>query len=135
MVQRQLQIAVLSSLGLVAFPHVADACDCGRNPRPARLTSSDVIFVGRVVQSQPLAFVELEVRETFNGKLDGRVRIATGQSDCDYFLPPVVTLRGSEFLVYGTIRDGKVLVSSCSNTGPVGRKIRELRQLRRPVKK
>jgi hypothetical protein len=132
--QKQLLIVFLSSLGLVVLPRVVDACDCVRDPRPAR-SSSDVIFVGRVVQSQPLAFVELEVRETFKGKLEGRVRIATGQNDCDYFLPPVVTPRGSEFLVYGTVRDGKVLVNRCADPGPVGGRIRELRELRQRVKK
>jgi hypothetical protein len=133
-IRKPLLIVFFGSLGLVALPRVADACDCVRDPRVAR-SASDVIFVGRVVQSQALAFVELEVRETFKGKLEDRVRIATAQSDCDYFLPPVVTPRGSEFLVYGTIRDGKVSVSRCADPGPVGGKVRELRELRQRVKK
>ena len=133
MIWKPLLIAFLGAVALVAFPRVADACSCVRDPSVAR-SASDVIFVGRVVQSQPLSFVELEVRELFKGQLEGRVRIATAQSDCDYFLPPVVTPRGSEFLVYGSVRDGKVSVSRCSEPGPVGGKMRELRELRQRVK-
>ena len=134
MIRKPLLIVVLGALTLVALPRVADACSCVRDPSVAR-SASDVIFVGRVVQSQPLSFVELEVRELFKGKLDSPVRIATAQSDCDYFLPPVVTPRGSEFLVYGFVRDGKVSVSRCSDPGPVSGKTRELRELRQRVKK
>jgi len=99
------------------------------------LAASDVIFLGRVARSQPLAYVELEVRETFKGQLDHRVRIATGQSDCDYFLPPVVTKRGSQFLVYATSRDGNLTVNQCLGSGPLDRKTQELGRLRQPVQK
>ena len=59
--QKPLLIVFLGSLGLVSFPHVADAC-------------------------------------------------------------------------HGFVRDGKVSVSRCSEPGPVGGKIRELRELRQPRK-
>ena len=130
----QLPIVTLSLLGLVTFARVAHACDCIRDPAPAR-SMSDVIFVGRVTDSRPLAFVELEVRATFKGQLDRRVRIPTGQSDCDYFLPPIVTPRGSDFLVYGRLREGKITVSRCSDPGPVDRKILELQQMRQSRKR
>jgi hypothetical protein len=87
--KKQLQVLVLSALGLFALPRTADACDCarGRVLPPAQFGPSDVVFLGRVVQSQPLAYVEFEVLETFNGRVDRRVRILTARSDCDYFLP------------------------------------------------
>ena len=131
--KKQLQMLVLSALGLFALPRAADACDCvhGRTLPPAPFGPGDVVFLGRVVQSQPLEYVEFEVLETFNGRVDRRVRILTGRSDCDYFLPPVLAKTGTEFLVYGTIHhDGILEVSRCSGSGPSNRKTRELEMLR-----
>jgi len=72
--KKQLQMLVLSPLGLLALPRNADACDCvrGRVSPPAQFGSSDVVFLGRVVQSHPLTYVEFDVLETFNGRLDRR---------------------------------------------------------------
>ena len=135
--KKQLQILIVSALGLFAGPRTADACDCvrGRALPPAQFGSSDVVFRGRVVQSQPLVYVEFEVLETFNGRVDRRVRILTGRSECDYFLPPVVTKSGTEFLVYGTIRDDGILeVNRCLGSGPSNLKTRELETLRQRVR-
>jgi hypothetical protein len=131
--KKQLQMIVLSALGLFALPRPADACDCvrGRVLPPVQFGPSDYVFLGRVVQSQPLAYVEFEVHETFNGRIDRRVRILTTRSDCDYFLPPVVTNRGAQFLVYGTIHDdGMLEVNRCLGSGPSNQKTRELEILR-----
>src|SRR5688572_11486767 len=114
--KKQLPILVLCALGLFALPRTANACSCigGRVLPPVQFGPSDVVFLGRVVQSQPLAYVELEVLETFNGRVGRRVRIPTGRSDCDYFLPPVLTKTGTRFLIYGTIHDDGILeVSRC----------------------
>jgi NADH-quinone oxidoreductase subunit N len=90
-----------------------------------------VVFLGRVVRSQPLVYVELDVLETFNGRLDRRVRILTGRSDCDYFLPPVLTKSGARFLVYGTLLDdGRLAVNRCLGSGPSNLKTHELERLR-----
>jgi hypothetical protein len=131
--KRQLQMLVLSALGLFALPRTAHACDCvrGRVLPPVQFGPSDVVFLGRVVQSQPLAYVEFEVLEAFNGRVDRRVRVLTGRSDCDYFLPPVVTKSGTQFLVFGTIHDDGILeVSRCLGSGPSNQKTRELEILR-----
>ena len=131
--RNQLLMIVLSVLGLFALPRTSDACSCvrGRALPPAQFGPSDVVFVGRVVQSQPLVYVEFEVLETFNGRVDRRVRVLTGRSDCDYFLPPVVTKSGTQFLVYGTIHDDGILeVNRCLGSGPSNRKTRELGILR-----
>jgi len=130
--KNRLQVLVFSALGLVAFPGTAHACDCvgGRVLPPAKFGPSDVVFLGRVVQFQPLAYVEFDVLETFNGRVDRRVRILTARSDCDYFLPPVVAEIGTEFLIYGTIHDGMLEVGRCLGSGPSNQKIRELEILR-----
>jgi hypothetical protein len=50
-----------------------------------------------------------EVQET----LSRHVRVPTGESDCDYFLPPVVAQHGIDFLIYATVREGRVIVNRC----------------------
>jgi hypothetical protein len=132
--RKQLQILlVFSALALFSLPRIAEACDCVRGPvsLPVQFGPKDVVFIGRVVQSRPLAYIELDVLETFNGRPDRRVRIPTGRSDCDYFLPPVVMKSGTQFLVYGTLLDdGTLVVNQCSGSGPLNRKARELERLR-----
>ena len=133
MMKKRLQVLVFSALGLVALPRTAHACDCvsGRVLPPAQFGPSDVVFLGRVVQFKPLAFVEFDVLETFNGRVDRRVRILTARSDCDYFLPPVVAKSGIQFLIYGTIHDdGMLEVNRCLGSGPLNQKTRELAILR-----
>lgn len=127
---RHLLIVVLGLLGLTIFPAIAEACSCGRLSWQERLASSDSIFLGRVVDAQPLQYVEMEVGETFKGRVARRVRIPTGQSDCDYFLPPIMAERGMQFLIYASIRDGRVAVSRCLGSGPVDSKSDELARLR-----
>jgi len=133
MTKNQLRMLVVSALGLFALPLTADACDCvgGRVLPPAQFGPSDIVFLGRVVRSQPLVYVEMEVLETFDGRLDRRVRIPTGRSDCDYFLPPVVTKSGARVLVYGTLLDdGTLVVNRCLGSGPSNLKTHELERLR-----
>jgi hypothetical protein len=125
---------VLGALGLFVLPRTADACDCVTNRvlPPAQFGPTDVVFLGRVVGSQPLEYVEFEVLEPFNGRVDRRVRIVTGRSDCDYFLPPVVAKNCTQFIVYGTTHDdGSLEVNRCFGSGPSNRKTRELEILRR----
>jgi hypothetical protein len=132
--KKRLRMLVLSALAVFALPRIADACDCvsGRVLPPAQFGPSDVVFLGRVVQFQPLRYVEFDVLETFNGRVDRRVRILTAQSDCDYFLPPVVAKSGAQFLIYGTIHDdGMLAVNRCQGSGPSNQKTRELEILRR----
>jgi hypothetical protein len=51
--KKQLQMLVLSALGLFALPRPADACDCvrGRVLPPVQFDPSDVVFLGRVVST------------------------------------------------------------------------------------
>jgi hypothetical protein len=97
--KKLLHMLILGALGLFALPCTADACDCvrGRALPPVQFGPRDVVFLGRVVQSHPLTYVEFEVLEAFNGRVDRHIRIPTGRSDCDYFLPPVVTKSGVSF--------------------------------------
>src|SRR5262245_40449893 len=133
MMKKTLPMVAFTAIGLFALPSTADACDCvgGRVLPPAQFGTEDVVFLGRVVQSKPLEYVEFEVVETFSGRIDRRVRVLTGRSDCDYFLPPVTTTRGAQFLVYGTIRNDRTLeVNRCLGSGPSNQKARELEILR-----
>jgi hypothetical protein len=115
----------------MAMPGTADACSCQLLSWQDRLAASDVVIVARVTRAQPLVYVDLEVRETIKGRPDRQVRIATGQSDCDYFLPPVVIKVGDEFLLYATARDGKLVVNRCLGSGPLDQKADEVARLRR----
>jgi hypothetical protein len=124
-------ILVFVLLVLSVFPRLAHACSCGRVPWQQQVALSDVIFVGRVLEARSLAYVVLEVREKFKGRVDSPVRIPTGETDCDYFLPPVVAQSGMEFLIYARGRDGAVRVDRCLGSGPVGSKADELARLRR----
>src|SRR5262245_23488182 len=132
MMKKLFRMLIFSALGLFALPYSTDACDCARGRvLPPQFGATDVVFLGRVVRSQPLAYVEFDVLETFNGRVDRRVRIVTGRSDCDYFLPPVVAKRGNDFLIYGiTHDDGKLEVNRCGGSGPLSQKTRELEILR-----
>jgi hypothetical protein len=120
--------------GFVALPHLAAACDCERLSPQQRLTMSDVVFVGRVIKSQPLAWVDLQVRETFKGTLDPQVRIPTAVNDCDYFLPPVTVTTGGEFLIYAQVVDGTLTVNRCLGSGSLDQKRSEVQRLRQRPK-
>jgi len=120
----------VSLFGLGAQPRAAQACDCKRLSWQEQVASSDAVFLGRVVEVRTLAYVVLEVREVFKGRLGRRLSIPTGTSDCDYFLPPVEVTRGGDFLIYATVRSGKATVSRCLGSGPVDSKLDELTRLR-----
>ena len=127
------QVLLFSAFGLFAVPSAAGACDCvgGRSLPPAQFGPRDIVFRARVIRSRPLEYVELEVLETFNGRVGRQVRVVTGGSDCDYFLPPVGAKRGNQFLIYGTTNDeGKLEVNRCGGSGPLSQKTRELEILR-----
>jgi len=135
MTLKHMRAVLLVVLGLVAFPRAAAACSCVRNLSwQQRLAMSDAVFVARVVGSQRLEWVDLQVRETFKGKVDPQVRIPTGASDCDYFLPPVIATTGAEFLIYASIFDGRLRVGRCLGSGTVDEKRSEVQRLRQRPK-
>jgi len=130
MTLKGLRVVMLGAVGLVVFPRAAAACSCERLSPQRQLAMADAVFVGRVVGSQPLAWVDLEVRETFKGKPEPQVRIPTAVSDCDYFLPPVSATTGREFLIYATVVDGKLTVNRCLGSGTVEQRRSDLERLR-----
>jgi len=116
------------AIALFAVPGIAESCDF---PLPRQFGPKDVVFIGRVIQSAALTYVELDVLETFHGRVDRRVRVPIGRSDCDYFLPPIVANKGAEFLIDGFLADdGALVVNRCSGTGPLKEKAEELKRLR-----
>lgn len=124
-----LQIAVVT-LALSLCSRTAEACDCRPLSWQERIRLSDVVFLARVVQAQPLAYLDVQVLENFKGRTGRRTRIRTGESDCDYFLPPVSIEPGAKFLIYGTVRGGSVIVNRCLGSGPAEGKTDELARLR-----
>lgn len=130
MIKRSWQILALSLLGLSVLPSLAHACQCARLSWQEQVALSDAIFVGRVIEAQPLRYVVLQVGERFKGDLSRQVRIQTGESDCDYFLPPTVAEPGADFLIFATIRKGRVMVSRCLGSGPASGKVDGLMRLR-----
>ena len=126
-----LQIIAFSLIGVGFFPHTAAACSCAPLSAPEQFSLSDVVFLGRVVDARPLAYVLVEVRETFKGQAAGRLRIPTGRNDCDYFLPPVVAERGTDFLIYAARPEKELVVTRCFNSGPASTKADEIARLRR----
>jgi len=121
------------AIALFAVPGIVESCDCVqvRVPLPRQFGPKDVVFIGRVVQSAALTYIELDVLETFHGRVDRRVRVPIGRSDCDYFLPPIVANKGAELLIDGFIADdGALVVSRCSGTGPLKEKAEELKRMR-----
>jgi hypothetical protein len=122
-------VIVLVALGLSALGALAYACDCRALSWEERLAASDLVVLARVVEAKALACVVVDVRETFKGRAARRLRIPTDESDCDYFLPPVVATPGMELLIYATVRDGRVSVNRCLGSGPVNTD--ELMRLRR----
>jgi hypothetical protein len=60
MSKRVLHILALSLLALSVFPRLAHACECASIPWQKQVALSDAIFVGRVVEAQPLDYVVLE---------------------------------------------------------------------------
>ncbi len=127
---RLLQHAVVTLFALSLSSGSAQACQCNDSPWQKRVAMSDAIFLARVVRAQPLAYVDLEVKERFKGKVADKVRIRTAESDCDYFLPPLTIEPGAAFLIYGTIGDGRVTVDRCLGSGPAKDKGEELARLR-----
>ena len=89
---------------LLLSGQLALACDCARLTFEERIALSKVIFVGRVVEFEPIEKVSMVVEEVFKGDIEGIVTIPTmksglscGVSNCDYFLPPLEPNLGERY--------------------------------------
>jgi hypothetical protein len=109
----------------------AIACDC-RTPNLADSTRrASVIVLATVTEFVPLKQVTVKPSEVFKGQAEKSITIPTGQSDCDYFLPPVSPGVGDEYLLFLVESNGRLVASRCFTTGPAAAKAAELRELRK----
>lgn len=108
----------------------AVACDC----RPLNFADSvehaDLVFVARVSSFRALDYVTAQPVEVFKGSPSATLTIQTGQSDCDFFLPPVNPMVGEAYLLYLQQSQGRLTASRCLRSGPAVEKATELGALR-----
>ena len=117
-------IAVLAS-------GTAMACSCRAPDLALSIADADIVLVVKVVAFNPLDRVTVLPREVFKGSASKTFTIRIGQSDCDYFLPPIHPKAGDEFLLFVRKSEGRLTASRCLTSGPAAEKISELRSLRR----
>jgi len=68
------------------------------------------------------------------GQAGKSLAIPTGQSDCDYFLPPNNPKVGEAFLLFLESSNGRLVASRCTVSGRVAERTEELRALRKGFK-
>ena len=105
------------------------ACDCASSSLADRVKWSRDVFLGEVVAHAPLASVELRVLERFKGAATSPVVVATGRSDCDYFLQADSARPGDRFLIFMTRTAGHS-VNRCLGSAPVADASADLAALR-----
>jgi hypothetical protein len=118
-------------LALVLVSSTAVACDCRTGSLTERVARAQIVFVAAVTDFEPLHHVTLRSKEVFKGRPGPVLTIATGVSDCDFFLPPVNPRVGEEFLLYVGQLDGRPYASICQNSGLIAERAAELAELRR----
>ena len=115
---------------LLLSGQLALACDCARLTFEERIALSKVIFVGRVVEFEPIEKVSMVVEEVLKGDIEGIVTIPTGVSNCDYFLPPLEPNLGERYLIFASYEDKLLDANRCLESGPVSDKSDEILKLR-----
>lgn len=116
--------------GLLAWAPVSLACDCMALPLPERAKLSTDVFLAEVAGHEALVSIDLVVLESFKGERRNRVRIATGQNMCDYFLGTKGAEPGSRFLIFMTRTPQGNSVSRCHGSAPEGEAAPDLKILR-----
>lgn len=125
---RSVALILLSLLGSPSF-----ACNCASLALEQRLRESASVFLGSVVAHQSLVSIELRVHEVFKGSPGTSVRIPIGDSDCDYFLPPIQAKPGDRFVIFMTQQATRQSISRCLGSAPESQATNELAVLRRTV--
>ena len=109
----------------------AVACSCRTASLPERIAGAHIVLVAVVTDFSPLQQVIFKPKEVFKGQADATLTIPTGESDCDFFLPPVKPRIGDVYLLYVGQLDGRLFVSRCQNSGRIADRAAELADLRR----
>ena len=107
------------------------ACSCRAPDLALSVADADVVLVAKVLTFKPFGQVTLSPKEVFKGTASKAFTIQTGQSDCDYFLPPIAPTAGDTFLLFLRQSEGRLTASRCLTSGPVAAKAADLRALRR----
>jgi hypothetical protein len=129
--------AALASLALASGS--ALACQCKPLPLSIRIVGADVILVGRVSEVEPLQRVTVQPVEILKGRVSrsDELKIPAGETDCDFFVPPVDAKVGEEFLLYLRKTKGakdRFTASTCLQSGPMPEKAEELAAVRKRLK-
>jgi hypothetical protein len=106
------------------------ACDCRTLSLSDRVDHADLVLVATVSSFKALDHVTVRPVEVFKGFPSKTLTIQTGQSDCDFFLPPVNPTVGEAYLLYLQQSEGRLTASRCLVSGPAVEKATELRTLR-----
>lgn len=140
----RLLLIIVAVLCTPAFTHSVQACQCREYGTPicARFWRSDAVFVGRVVDIQPLKKVPDDVytyvvasfamKESFRGVSGRRIGVAVATNTlCDPKFE-----KGKSYLVYATLHEAtkQFFTGMCTGTGEVDgtddsvKRLRKLRQ-------
>ncbi len=124
-------IAAMIVASALLMSSAALACSCRTPDLALSIADADVVLVAKVLTFKPLDQVTLSPKEVFKGTASKVFTIQTGQSDCDYFLPPIAPTAGDTFLLFLRQSEGRLTASRCLTSGPVAEKAADLRALRR----
>ena len=122
------RIAAIAGMFLVAS--TAIACQCGTLNLSRRIAEADLVLVATVSSFKALDHVTVSPTEIFKGSTPKVLRIQTGISDCDFFLPPLSPKVGEQYLLYLRQSEGRLTASRCLASGRTGEKAVELRASR-----
>ena len=120
--------------GLLLFVFVspsAMACVCRTESLTERIERSQIVLVAVVTDFKPLDHVTLWSKEVFKGYPGATIRIPTGVSDCDYFLPPISPRIGESFLLFVGQSGRRLYASRCQNSGSVAERMADVVELRK----
>lgn len=125
-----LVVVMITALGSIVRPGVAEACSCGgRVSAAAALRQADLVFLGAVAQvdgRKPWSMVDVDgsirvqsgspvttfsIEHIYRGGARQQVLIVGDGSNCD-----VPFAQGETWLVYARVREGRITTGKCTRT-------------------
>ena len=116
---------------LLLLPACALACSCRPGTLSERVALADIVLIAVVTDAEPLRQVTLKPKEVFKGRAGKLLKIRTGESDCDYFLPPIQPRAGEVYLLYVGRSNNRLYVSRCQNSGLASERKADIEELRK----
>lgn len=120
-----------SFASLLLLPAGALACSCRPGTLSERVALADIVLIAVVTAAEPLRQVTLKPKEVFKGRPEKFLKIRTGESDCDFFLPPLQPRVGDEYLLYAGRSNSRLFVSRCQNSGLAAERKSDIEELRK----